>query len=199
MNMNGAKNCVDLLKDKINRCGKVLGGNVLKVDGFLNHCVDIPLMAEIGRAFAKIFENEDINKIITLESSGIAPAAFSAMAMGVPMIFAKKGVASNMSEGAYSSRAMSYTHGGMYDIFISREYLCGSDRALIVDDFLANGSALRGLIGICDQAGARVAGCGIVIEKKFQGGGDSLRSEGYRIESLAQILSMDEHSIVYAN
>ncbi len=190
---------MELLKDKIVRYGKVFPGNILKVDSFLNHRVDTALLMDMGKEFERLFRGEKITEILTIESSGIAIAAFAAYNMQVPMVFAKKSQSKNISADVYTSKVMSYTHNKVYDIIVSKEYLKKGDRILIVDDFLANGKALMGLIDICNQAGATVVGCGIAIEKAFQGGGEELRKQGIRIESLAKIASMTDESLVFAD
>ena len=190
---------MELLKEKITRYGKVFPGNILKVDGFLNHRVDTALLAEMGKEFKRIFKNEKITEILTIESSGIAIAAFAAYEMNVPMIFAKKSQTKNISSDVYTSKVTSYTHGKVYDVIVSKEYLKKGERVLIIDDFLANGKALEGLMDLCEQAGAEVVGCGIAIEKAFQSGGDELRKRGVRIESLAKIASMTDDALTFAD
>lgn len=190
---------MELLKEKILQYGKVFPGNILKVDSFLNHQVDTALLCEMGKEISRLFQGTGVTKILTIESSGIAIAAFAANEMKVPMLFAKKTQTKNISADVYTSKVMSYTHGKVYDIIVSTEYLKKGDRVLIVDDFLANGKALVGLIDLCKQAGAEVAGCAIAIEKAFQGGGDALRKEGIRIESLAKIASMSDHALTFAD
>lgn len=181
-----------LLKENITRYGKVLPGDILRVDAFLNHLVDVKLLERAGREFRKIFKGERVDKILTAESSGIAPAAMTAREFKVPVLFAKKNQAKNMPDKVYTAKIMSYTHGKVYDIVVSKELLTSGDRVLVIDDFLARGEALRGLISIVEQAGATLVGCGILIEKGFQKGGDALREAGIRVESLAIIDSMDE-------
>ena len=190
---------MELLKEKIIKYGKVFPGNVLKVDSFLNHQVDTELLSEMGKEFCNRFQENNVTKILTIESSGIAIAAFVARAMNLPMIFAKKTQTKNIAAEVYTSKVMSYTHGRVYDIIVSTEYLSKEDKIVIIDDFLANGKALEGLIELVNQAGAELVGCGIVIEKAFQGGGDALREKGIRIESLAKIASMSDNSLVFAD
>lgn len=190
---------MELLKEKITHYGKVFPGNILKVDNFLNHQVDTALLMEMGKEFGRLFRGEKITRILTIESSGIAIAAFAAYEMQVPMVFAKKSKTKNISAKVYTSKVMSYTHNTVYDIIVSTEYLKKGDRVLIIDDFLANGKALMGLIDVCNQAGATVVGCGIAIEKSFQGGGNELRKQGIRIESLAKIASMTDETLVFAD
>ena len=188
-----------LLKELILRYGKVYPGNVLKVDSFLNHQVDTTLMQEIGKEFARLFKGENITKVITIEASGITIAGFTASNLQVPMLFAKKSQTKNISSDVYTSKVMSYTHGKVYDIIVSKEYLLPTDRVLIVDDFLANGKAMIGLIDLVNQAGATLVGCGAVIEKAFQAGGDEIRNMGIRLESLARIKSMTDDSLEFCD
>lgn len=189
---------MELLKNKILECGKVCPGNVLKVDGFLNHQVDMALLSAIGGEFARIFSQSKATKILTAEASGIIVGGMTAHAMKLPLLFAKKAQAKNIAEDVYTAQVMSYTRGKVYDIFVSAEYLKSSDRVLIIDDFLASGEALKGLIDLVKQANATLVGCGTVIEKGFQGGGDSLRAQGIRVESLAVVESMSENGLVFA-
>ena len=184
------------LQERILKEGKVLDGNVLKVDGFLNHRMDPALMHRIGEEFAKAFQYENIDCILTIESSGIAPALCTGLAMGVPVIFAKKGKSANTDKDVYVSTVHSYTKNKDYEVTVSREYLLTVNRVLLIDDFLANGEAMNGLLNICKQAGVTVTGIGIVIEKGFQPGGRKLREAGYKVISLAKIGSMD-HGIVF--
>lgn len=188
---------MELLKNKILKYGKVFPDNILKVDSFLNHQVDINLLTKMGIEFANIFSNSGVTKILTIEASGIIIGGLTAQAMNIPMLFAKKGVTKNQSKSVYSAQVMSYTHGKVYDIFVSKEYLLSTDKILIIDDFLANGEAVKGLISLVKQAGATLIGCGIAIEKGFQGGGDRLRNEGVRVESLAIIDSMTDNSLTF--
>lgn len=180
-----------LLEDRIKRDGKVLSADVLKVDSFLNHMIDVGLLSEMGKEFFHLFENDGVNKILTIEASGIGIACLAAEQFGgIPVVFAKKSKSSNIGDDFFSSRAHSFTHGTDNDIIVSKNYLSSDDRVLIIDDFLANGAALEALIDICKKAGATVVGAGIAVEKKFQGGGDRLRSAGVKVESLAMIQSM---------
>ncbi len=180
-----------LLEEKIIRDGRVLEGNILKVDNFLNHQIDVMFMCEVGKEFKRLFKESGITKIVTIEASGIGIACLTAQYFGVPVVFAKKSKSTNISANVYSSRVESYTHGRTFDVIISKQYLSENDRVLIIDDFLATGNALVGLIDIVEQAKATVAGCGIVIEKAYQNGGKLIRDKGYRVESLARIASMD--------
>lgn len=188
---------MQLLKDKILKYGKVYPDNILKVDSFLNHQVDVGLLTEIGKEFYGIFADCEVNKILTIEASGIGIAGFTAKEFDCPMLFAKKTQTKNIAKTVYTEKVMSYTHGKVYDIIVSKEFLLPTDRVLIVDDFLANGAALEGLIGLVKQAGATLVGCGIVIEKGFQGGGDRLRKQGIRVESLAIIDEMTDDSLTF--
>ena len=180
-----------LLKDRILKDGKLRDGNVLKVDSFLNHQMDIELFSEIGKEFKRRFSDCNINKILTIEASGIGIACIAAQSFGVPVVFAKKSKSKNIDGDVYTSQVESFTHGRVYDIIVSREYLGKDDNVLIIDDFLANGAALMGLKKLVDDSVATLSGAGIVIEKGFQPGGRMLRDSGLRIESLAIIESMD--------
>lgn len=188
---------MQILKDRILKDGKVKPGNVLKVDSFLNHQMDIDLLEKIGDEFKKRFAESKINKILTIEASGIGIACMAARSFNVPMVFAKKNQTKNIAGEVYTSRVQSYTHGRVYDIIVSKEFLGKDDRVLIIDDFLANGCALDGLLDIVNKSGATVEGIGIVIEKYFQGGGDRIRSQGVRVESLAKIKSMTDDSLEF--
>lgn len=182
---------MELLKERIRKDGKVKDGNVLKVDSFLNHQIDVKLLEEIGKEFKRLFGNEEVTKVLTIEASGIGIAVETARAFGVPVVFAKKSKTKNIAGEVYTSKVMSYTHGREYDIIVSKDFLGPEDRVLIVDDFLANGAALEGLIQLIKDAGATLCGCGIVIEKGFQPGGEELRKRGINIQSLAIVDSMD--------
>ena len=183
---------MQLLKDRIRKDGKVKEGNVLKVDSFLNHQMDISLFQEIGKEFRRRFEGEEINKILTIEASGIGIACIVAQSFGVPVVFAKKTHTKNIAGDVYNSQVESYTHGRVYDIIVSKEVLGPDDKVLLIDDFLANGKALEGLADLVQMAGAQLVGAGIVIEKGFQPGGEIVRSKGIRVESLAIVESMDD-------
>lgn len=183
---------MDLLKERICRDGIVKDDHVLRVDSFLNHQVDVTLLSEIGKELRRRFDGEGINKILTIEASGIGIACIVAQSFDdCPVVFAKKNKTANIDDSFYSTRIESFTHGRVYDVMLSKEYLNPEDRVLIVDDFLANGCALMGLTEIIEEAGATFVGAGIVIEKGFQPGGDNLRAKGYRVESLAIIDKMD--------
>jgi len=188
-----------LLEQKILTDGRVLSGDVLKVDSFLNHQIDVELLNKCGEEWYKLYKDAGITKIVTIEASGIGIACIAAQYFGVPVVFAKKSKSLNLSADCYTAEVYSYTKATTKTVMISKRYISPEDRILIIDDFLANGSALRGLISIIDQAGATVAGIGIAIEKAYQGGGDDLRAQGYRIESLASIASMSENGIVFRN
>lgn len=181
---------MQILKDRIKKDGIVREGNVLKVDSFLNHCMDIKLFNEIGKEFKRRFADSDINKILTIEASGIGIACITAQYFDVPVVFAKKSQTKNIAGEVYSSRVQSYTHGRVYDVMVSKDFLKPEDKVLIIDDFLANGCALMGLADIIEKSGAELVGAGIVIEKGFQVGGKEIRDKGIRVESLAIIDSM---------
>ena len=185
------------LEEKILKEGQVLPGNVLKVGSFLNQQVDAVFLKEMAKEARRLFESENITKVLTVEASGIAFATAVAMEMNVPMVFAKKHPSANVSGEQYSSMVYSYTHKKTYNVAVTKDFLSPGDTVLITDDFLAGGNALKGLIDIAKQAGAKIAGCCAEIEKGFQGGGDELRSLGYRVESLAIIESMDENGISF--
>ena len=180
------------LKEKILKEGKICPNDIVKVDSFLNHQVDVKFLKKMGLEFKKRFEGVEVNKILTIESSGIAIACYVAEAFDCRLVFAKKGKSLNQSNDFYESKVFSYTRREEYPIRVSKEFLSKDDKVLIIDDFLANGSALNGLIDIVNQAGATLAGCGSVIEKGFQPGGKGLRDKGIKVESLAIIESSDE-------
>ncbi len=188
---------MELLKRRIIEQGKAIGSDVVKVDMFLNHQIDVDLLCEIGKEFRRIFDSEKINKIITIEASGIGIACIAAQYFSVPVVFAKKGANRNVGDNIYKADVYSFTKGTTTTIGISKDYIGPDDRILIIDDFMANGKAVHGLINIINQAGASVEGIGIVIEKGFQPGGDALRSLGYRVESLAVIKSIDDGKVVF--
>lgn len=187
-----------LLKDKVTNEGIVLPGQVLKVDSFLNHQMDPVLMQEVGREFARLFAGKGITKVLTIESSGIAPGIMTALVLGVPMIFARKRKSLTLTEDIFVEKVYSYTKQETNEITVSRKFLESGDVVLIIDDFLANGEAAFGLARIVEQAGAQVAGIGIVIEKAFQPGGRLLSEAGYRVESLVRIASLDNGTITFA-
>ena len=185
---------MNFLEERIMRDGVVREGNVLKVDSFLNHQMDVSLLDEIGHAFFARFGQCGVTKILTIEASGIALAYAVAREFGVPFVFAKKSKSVNIDNHLYTAEVESFTHKCTNHVIVSKKFLNAGERILIIDDFLANGCALRGLISIVEQAGATVAGIGSAIEKGFQGGGDSIRAQGYPVESLAIIEAMDEES-----
>lgn len=188
---------MNLLKNKIEDEGVVLSDTVLKVDSFLNHQVDPELMMEIGKEFARRFKDLGITKVLTIESSGIAPGVMAALQLNVPLVFARKRKSLTLSEGVITSKVYSYTKQEENTISISSKYIGENDRVLLVDDFLANGQAALGLIDLVKQAGANVAGIGIVIEKSFQDGGKLVRETGYRVESLAEIQSLENGKVTF--
>lgn len=187
-----------LLEERILHEGKIRPGGVLKVDNFLNHQIDTKLMFELSKEFKRLFENERIDKILTIEASGIAMASMTAYLFSVPLVFAKKSKTRNISDDVYAVEIESFTHGNTNTVVVSKEYLLRGDRVLIIDDFLATGAALVGLKQLVEMAGGTVVGAGIAVEKAFQGGGDKLRAEGMRIEALVRIASMtDEGEITF--
>ena len=188
---------MELMEQKIREEGKVLPGGILKVGSFLNQQIDTDFLEKIGQEVARLFDGCGVTKVLTIESSGIAIAAAAGMAMKVPLVFAKKHKTSNVDGSVYSTVVHSYTHGTDYTVVVSRDYLLPQDRVLLVDDFLANGKALLGLIDLVGQAGAELVGAACAIEKGFQGGGDALRAKGIRVESLAVIESMSDDSITF--
>ncbi|HTG71033.1 MAG TPA: xanthine phosphoribosyltransferase [Candidatus Udaeobacter sp.] len=186
------------LEQKILEVGIVLNENVLKVDSFLNHQVDPQLMLSIGQTFASLFEAEGITKVLTLESSGIAPAVMAALQMNVPLLFARKRKSLTLKDDLYTEKVFSFTKQEESEITVSRKFLSAEDRVLIIDDFLANGDAAIGLARIVEQAGAQVAGIGIVIEKAFQPGRKKLNEYGYRVHALARIASLENGKVTFA-
>ena len=181
-----------LLEERIRKDGTVKAGNVLKVDSFLNHQMDIDLFNEMGKEWARLFADRKITKILTVEASGIGIACVAAQHFHVPVVFAKKSQSVNIDGEVYSTKIESFTHKRVYDVIVSKKFLHPEDQSLIIDDFLANGCALEGLIDIVNKAGASVEGVGIAVEKGFQKGGDLIRSKGIRVESLAIVESMDD-------
>ena len=188
---------MQLLKDRIRSEGKVLPGNIIKVDGFLNHRVDTRLMGQIADEFARLFDVENITMVLTAEASGIALATICAERYNVPMVFAKKAKSDNIEGGLYQSEIFSYTYKKKVTQILSKEWLNANDRVLIIDDFMANGEAMRGLCDIVDAAGATLVGIGCAVEKGFQGGGDRLRAMDVNYHALAVIESADENGIVF--
>ena len=183
---------MQLLKDRIRKDGKIKEGNVLKVDSFLNHQMDVKLFQEIGKEFKRRFADEEITKILTIEASGIGIACVAAEVFDVPVVFAKKTQTKNIAGDVYTTKVESFTHGRVYDIIVSKEFLGKGDKVLLIDDFLANGKALEGLAELVTKSGAELVGAGVVIEKGFQVGVDIIRSKGIHLESLAIVESMDE-------
>jgi xanthine phosphoribosyltransferase len=181
-----------LLEDRIIKDGKVFSGNVLKVDSFLNHQIDVELLDKMGLEVKKLFSDSCVTKVLTIEASGIGVGCMVAKHFNCPLLFAKKSKTLNIKGDVYTSRVESFTHQCTYDIIVSKDFLNENDTVLIVDDFLAKGNALIGLIDIVNQSGAKLAGCSIAIEKGYQGGGDKLRAQGIKVESLAIIEEMDD-------
>lgn len=189
---------MELLKQAIREKGIVREGNILKVDSFLNHQMDINLFNEIGKEFKKRFADEKITKILTIEASGIGIACITAQYFNVPVVFAKKSQTKNIAGDVFRTQVQSFTHGRIYDVIVSKDFLNENDRVLIIDDFLANGCALLGLLDLVKNAGAAVAGAGIVVEKGFQQGGEIIRKSGVRVESLAIVDGMSvENGVVF--
>ncbi len=184
---------MQLMEDRIRRDGKVKNGSILKVDSFLNQQMDIELFEKMADEFWRMFGNCNVTKILTIEASGIGIACITGQRFKCPVVFAKKNKTSNISDDIFSAHVKSFTHGKEYEIMVSKEYLDSCDRVLIIDDFLANGAALTGLINLVKAAGASVVGAGIAIEKAFQPGGELIRKQGIRVESLARIKSMSEN------
>ena len=182
---------MQLLKDRIRKDGKVKEGNVLKVDSFLNHQMDVKLFREIGKEFKRRFEGEEINKILTIEASGIGIACIVAEEFDVPVVFAKKSKTKNISGEVYTTKVESFTHGRIYDIIVSKDFLGKGDKVLLIDDFLANGKALEGLANLVEISGAELVGASVMIEKGFQIGGKIIRDKGIHLESLAIVDDMD--------
>ena len=190
MNDENGRRAMKLLEERIRKDGTIRGTEVLKVDRFLNHQMDIGLINEIGKEFKRLYGDCGVNKILTIEASGIGIACITAQFFNVPVIFAKKNKTKNIAGDVYTSKVESFTHGKVYDIIVSKEFLYPEDRVLLIDDFLANGSALQGLINLVQDAGATLVGAGICVEKAFQPGGDLIRGMGVRVESLARIKAM---------
>ena len=180
-----------MLEDRIRKDGIVREGNVLKVDSFINHQMDIPLFREMAKEWKRLFDGKPINKVLTIEASGIGIAAVVASEFNVPVVFAKKSMSINLDYNNYETKIQSFTHKKIYNVIVSKKFLTAEDHVLIIDDFLANGCALMGLLELAQEAGATVEGIGIAVEKGFQGGGDQLREEGYDVDSLAIVESTD--------
>ena len=190
-------NGVKLLEERILKDGVIKDGDVLKVDSFLNHQMDVELFSEMGKEWARLFAGEGVTKILTIEASGIGIACVAAMHFGVPVVFAKKSKTKNIAGDVYTTQVESFTHGRVYDVMVARQFLNPGDRVLLIDDFLANGAALKGLIDLVQAAGATVVGAGIAIEKAFQPGGDNIRAMGVRVESLARIKRMENGELEF--
>ena len=183
---------MEFMEERIRRDGRVAPGEILKVDTFLNHQIDVSFVCELGKEFYRLFKDENITKILTIEASGIGIACLAAQYFGVPVVFAKKTKTINIYSDTYNATVHSYTHKRDYDIVVSKEFLSKEDNVLIIDDFLAKGSALTALLMLIEKAGAKTAGAGIVIEKAYQGGGNLVRDMGIRVESLAKIKSISK-------
>ena len=192
MESTGKEIDMKLLEDRILKDGHIGADNVLKVDSFLNHQIDVNFVCELGKEFYRLFKDENITKILTIEASGIGIACLAAQYFGVPVVFAKKTKTINIYSDTYNATVHSYTHKKDYDIVVSKEFLSKEDNVLIIDDFLAKGSALTALLMLIEKAGAKTAGAGIVIEKAYQGGGNLVRDMGIRVESLAKIKSISK-------
>ena len=190
---------MELLKERIKTEGIVLPGNVLRVDSFLNHQIDVNLVSALGDEWYELFKNEGVTKILTIESSGIGLACIAAMRFNVPVVYAKKSRSAAIGTDFYSTKVVSYTHGQVYEVLVSKKYINPGDRILLIDDFLANGSALKVLINLAEMGGAKVVGAGVAIEKSYLKGGKDIRALGYRVESLAKIESMSmDGGVVFA-
>lgn len=183
---------MQLLEERIIKDGKVFSGNVLKVDSFLNHQIDVELLDKMGEEIKNLFNGANVTKVLTIEASGIGVGCMVAKHFNCPLLFAKKSKTLNIKGDVYTSKVESFTHQCTYDIIVSKDFLNENDTVLIVDDFLAKGNALIGLIDIVNQSGAKLAGCAIAIEKGYQGGGDKLRAQGIRVESMAIVEEMDD-------
>ena len=186
-----------LLEDRILKDGIVREGNVLKVDSFVNHQIDVDFIGELAKELKRLYEGEEITKILTIEASGIGIACIVAQEFHVPVLFAKKNKTINIANDVYTSKVESFTHKRSYDIIVSKDFLKPEDKVLIIDDFLAMGSAMQGLISLIRDAGATIVGAGIIIEKAYQQGGQMIRDMGVRVESLARIKSMDNNTIEF--
>ena len=186
-----------LLEEKILSCGAVLPGNILKVDSFLNHQLDVSLLSELGKEFYRLFSDCNVTRILTVEASGIPIACFAAQHFDVPVVFAKKGYHKNIGNDVYTAEVFSFTKGTSYTIFVSKKYINPGDNILVIDDFLANGQAVLGLKKIIEDAGANLTGVGIAIEKGFQNGGKEIRAQGVNLKSLAIVDSMTDDSISF--
>ncbi len=186
-----------LLEERINKDGKVFPGNILKVDSFLNHQIDVSLLREMGKEIKRLYADAGVNKVLTIEASGIAIACVAAQYFECPVLFAKKTKTKNIANSVYKTLVHSFTHGRDYDVIVSKDFISEEDTVLIIDDFLAEGNALLGLIDLCNQAGAKIAGCAIAVEKGFQQGRERVEAKGIRVESLAIVESMDDNSVTF--
>ena len=186
-----------LLEERILKDGIVREGNILKVDSFINHQIDVGFIAELAKEVKRLYAGEEITKILTIEASGIGIACITALEFGVPVVFAKKTKTVNIANDVYTTKVESFTHKRVYDIIVSKDFLKPEDKVLVIDDFLAKGSALHGLIELIQHAGATIVGAAIVIEKAYQEGGDLIRGMGVRVESLARIASMNDGSVQF--
>ncbi len=186
-----------LLEERILKDGKVFPGNILKVDSFLNHQIDVKLLNEMGKEIKTLYADCEVNKILTIEASGIGIACVTAQFFDCPVLFAKKTKTKNIANAVYKTQVASFTHGTTYDVIVSKDFLGENDKVVIVDDFLAEGNALIGLIDLCRQAGAEVVGCAIAVEKGFQNGGKKVREMGVRVESLAIVEEMSDTSLTF--
>ncbi len=188
-----------LLEDRILSDGQVFPGNILKVDSFLNHQIDVELLNKMGEEILRLYKDCGVNKILTIEASGIGIACIAAQFFNCPVLFAKKTKTKNIANSVYKTQVRSFTHGVEYDVIVSKDFIGENDRVLIVDDFLAEGNALLGLIDLCNQAGAQVIGCAIAVEKGFQQGRERIEKKGIRVESLAIIESMTDKQVNFKN
>jgi xanthine phosphoribosyltransferase len=188
---------MEFLENMIKEKGEVRPGGIVKVDSFLNHLLDYELYREMGKEFKRLFDGEGVNKILTVEASGIGIACVAAQYFEVPVLFAKKHKTSNIDGELYSASVHSFTHGNDYKMVVAKKYLLPTDRVLIIDDFLANGQAMLGMMSLVEQAGAHLCGCGVAVEKAFQQGGELVRQRGVRVEALARIKSIDEDKISF--
>lgn len=188
-----------LLEERILKDGQVFPGNILKVDSFLNHQIDVSLLKEMGKEIKRLYADAGVNKILTIEASGIAIACMAAEYFDCPVLFAKKSKTKNIANSVYKTQVHSFTHGKDYDVVVSKDFINDNDTVLIVDDFLAEGNALLGLIDLCNQAGAKIAGCAIAVEKGFQPGRERVEAKGVRVESLAIVEKMNDDSVIFKN
>ncbi len=186
-----------LLEEKILKDGQVFPGNILKVDSFLNHQIDVAFLNKMGEEIKRLYDSCGVNKILTIEASGIGIACITAQFFDCPVLFAKKTKTKNIASSVYKTQVRSFTHGVEYDVIVSKDFIGEGDNILIIDDFLAEGNALLGLIDLCEQAGAKVAGCAIAIEKGFQNGRKKVEEKGVRVESLAIVESMTDGAVIF--